>query len=162
MDKIIEAITGRLAEQVPELTWIDTDLGQLAFEEPPVDYPCALIDVSNIDYSSYQQNTQKALVEIDINLAFTVFSQSDFTAPEHIKEQAAEHYKIVRKVYQALQGFETPNFSKLNRTSLKRQKNTYPRHFTMSFQTAYTDYCATPQYRQMELKPIIEVNPVMN
>lgn len=139
MDKIITAIMNRLSEQVPALAWIDVDLGQLSFDAPPVDYPCALIDVANVEYSGAGRNVQMAITTVNINLAFTVLSPSDHTAPEVLREQAMEHYRTISEVYQALQGYGTVDFAPLNRTTLTRQKNTYPRHFTMTFRTQAMD-----------------------
>ena len=50
MKQIFLSIQNRLAE-IEELSYIDKDWGQLQYEQPPVQWPCALIDVANIDYT---------------------------------------------------------------------------------------------------------------
>ncbi|MEG2495589.1 MAG: hypothetical protein RSB32_07830, partial [Mucinivorans sp.] len=66
MEELIHATMSRLAEQVPELRFIDVDLEQLRLEQPPVDFPCALIDVSRIEYSSNGQRQQQAEVDMSV------------------------------------------------------------------------------------------------
>ena len=50
MKHIFLQIQEKLGE-VSALKYIDKDWNQLKFEQPPVKWPCALIDVKNINYS---------------------------------------------------------------------------------------------------------------
>lgn len=137
MKELITAISERLASQVPELQFIDINLGQLQLETPPVDFPCALIDISNVDYSSCTGTRQIANVDISVTLAFKVYAPSDINSDQ--RSEAMQHYDLINKVAKALHGYGSPLFSKLTRTSLQRQNQTYPRHFTMNFKTSYTE-----------------------
>lgn len=139
MEAIIEAIMNRLADKVPELNFIDIDLEQLQLSAPPVDFPCALIDVATIDYSSNSGNSQQALATINVTLGFNILSVSDANAPATTRAQSMAHYKIIEKVAEALHGFGTQEFSSLQRIKLQRRANTYPRHYVMSFQTQFTE-----------------------
>lgn len=135
----------RLAEKVPALRWIDIDLGQLQFENPPIDYPAALIDIQGVDYSNAGGNTQIAQTTVAINLAFKVHGPSNHLAPESQRVAAMKHYDVVTDVYEALQGYATEEFSPLTRLSLQRQASTWPRHYTMVFRTQGVDRSAVKQ-----------------
>lgn len=129
----------RLAEQVPELRFIDVDLEQLRLEQPPVDFPCALIDVSRIEYSSNGQRQQQAEVDMSVTLGFKVLTPESFHVEKECKAQAMQHYAIIDKVAQALHGFAGATFARLDRVSITRNANTYPRHYTLHFRTQYTE-----------------------
>ena len=47
---ILLAVQQRLADQVPELAYIDKNWGQLDYEAPPVKWPCALLDIDEITH----------------------------------------------------------------------------------------------------------------
>ena len=51
MKEVFKDIQQRL-QTIPEFRYIGEDWGQLNFEQPPVDWPCALIDLGNVDFSS--------------------------------------------------------------------------------------------------------------
>lgn len=136
MKQIITAIADRLAAQVPELRFIDIDLEQLGNENPPVDFPCALIDVSSIDFDG--STTQTAVADINVTIGFNVLTPSSQHSVE-CREQAMAHYDIIDKIAEALHGFETEGFSKLTRTALRRRATTYPRHYVMSFRTSFSE-----------------------
>ena len=51
MKEIIQAIQQELAASVPGLRYIDRDWEQLRYEQPPVKFPCALIEIKSIEYS---------------------------------------------------------------------------------------------------------------
>ena len=58
MEEILKKVMQRLREEVPELKWIDLNIGQMMMENPPVDYPCALIDVPRTEYSDASAGMQ--------------------------------------------------------------------------------------------------------
>lgn len=136
MKQIITAIADRLAAEVPELRFIDVDLEQLGNENPPVDFPCALVDVASIDYEG--ASTQTAEAEINITVGFNVLAPSSHHSAE-CRDAAMAHYDILDKIAEALHGFEGEGFSRLNRTALRRKSTTYPRHYVVSFRTSYIE-----------------------
>lgn len=140
MEKLIESIFERLRNEVPELRFIDIDLGQLQLEQPPIDWPCALVDVANVDYKG--GNMQTAETVLNITLGFLVYGPSNTGAAPELRQQAMQHYEIVRKVAETLHGFSPAGFAPLNRVSLVRGNETYPRHFTLSFRTQHTERIA--------------------
>ena len=68
MKHIFLQIQEKLGE-VSALKYIDKDWNQLKFEQPPVKWPCALIDVTNISYSQMGQLWQMAEADVEITVA---------------------------------------------------------------------------------------------
>lgn len=64
MKQLIIDIQNRLAS-LPELKYIDIDWGQIDYyDQPPVKYPCALIEIRQADYSNEGQHVQYGTVII--------------------------------------------------------------------------------------------------
>lgn len=137
MENLITSIFDRLTAEVPELLFIDVDLGQLRMGNPPVAFPCALVDIANIEYRGGRMQTAETTV--NVTLAFAVYGASTVGADATLRAEAMAHYAIIRKVAAALCGFRPENCAPLLRESLTRGNETYPRHFTMSFKTQHTE-----------------------
>lgn len=137
MTEILNAIFDRLQSEVPELNFIDIDLEQLQLEPPPVDFPCALVDISEIEYNSGGRGIQTAQVDISVRLGFSLFTTSDANSEQ--RYTAMEHYDIVAKVAKALHGYSTEAFTPLVRTKLVRNPNTYPRTYSLMFKTSFKE-----------------------
>lgn len=156
MKIIFEAVMNRLKEQVPELAWIDVNLGQLELENPPVDYPCALVDIPTINYENLGNRAQIGQVNVEIELYFQVATPSNMATPLDLRVQAAEHFTIVNKVYVALEGFAQDHFGCLNRRQFTRNKKIAPRGFVLDFVCTTTDTSACPVYTPVFANPILK------
>jgi hypothetical protein len=109
--KLFTALQARIKSQVPEIIWIDHDLGQLeAFdgERPPVEWPCLLIDFIETPFTQ-MQGYQDGDVSIQLRLAFNQYQQTHSDVPEYVKEQALQYYEIEHKVHLALQAWTASN-----------------------------------------------------
>lgn len=144
MKELITAVMERLKEQVPELRWIDINLGQMATENPPVDYPCALVDVPRGDYSDASSGMQLGRLMLEVELYFIVRTPSSMATPEPIRAQAFAHFDVAEKVYLALQGFSGDTFTRLTRKRTEKDKEYYPRPFRLLFECGVKDVSAMP------------------
>ena len=138
MEQIIKSILKKLQE-VEELKFIDVNFGQLALENPAVDFPCALIDVEHIDYSSIKGGYQIAEASIDITLAFKIYAPTSVGTPKEQQKLGLQHYKIIKKVSSLLHNWEEASFSRLCRTSIKRNDKDSPVSYTLNFKCQYTE-----------------------
>lgn len=134
MREIVEAVMLRLKEQVPELRWIDINLGQMNTETPPVDYPCALVDVGGINYQGLTKTTSRGTVRVEVELFFVVRTPTNMSAPISMRETAFDTFDIVKKVDFALHGLETDEFYPMKRVSVGRNKQYYPRSFILTYE----------------------------
>lgn len=67
--EILLNVQERLGTAVPGLEYIDKDWGQLSYEKPAVKYPCALLDVKNINYSQEGRGRQMADTQLTVTVA---------------------------------------------------------------------------------------------
>ncbi len=126
------AIMNRIKELVPEINWIDFDLGQLeAFDgdRPPVDWPCLLIDFNNTEFQP-MQGYQDGNMNILLRLAFDQYHQTHSGTPDPVMEQALRQFEIEHKLHQALQawygdGLLVNPMIRVNAASEKRQDDNF-------------------------------------
>lgn len=150
MNTIIKSIQRKLKIAVPELRWIDQDFGQLELEHPPVNFPCALIDVPQVNWSNSSRLEQQGETTINIRVAFRVYDRSNMHAPTNLSERAEEHFKVLKKINICLHGTEDTeaNYSSLCRTQTIRGKSIDPRIYTLAYSTTLfsnREYKETPK-----------------
>lgn len=140
MHTILTDIQNRLTEKVPALRYVDEDWGQLEYEQPPVQFPCALIDIDGFDYSQAGSLEQLGQGAVYVRIADLRLSNTSAQAPEYQKQQAAVLFKVMDDVRKALHGFSGGNYTKLIRTSFKRvrRKDTL-REYIFTFTTSYQE-----------------------
>ena len=118
MKNIFLAIQNRLSE-IPALKYIDKDWGQLQYEQPPVKWPCALIDVANIDFKQLGRGCQQGEADITVTVANIRLVRSSSKAP--MRGNAYATIDLLEEIHQALQLFsDGRHFSPLMRTNLQR------------------------------------------
>jgi hypothetical protein len=141
MKNIVLSVQQQLISEVPELLYIDKDWGQLNYEQPPVKFPCALIDISSADYTQFSASKQqraKAVIEITVvnrNLVPTSASSSR-------KEDGYKIFDIIEKIHGALQRFydDDKSFTPLVRTGFAKQRTEAAAEvYVMYYQTTYTE-----------------------
>ncbi|NCB82979.1 MAG: hypothetical protein EOM44_00545 [Bacteroidia bacterium] len=125
MKVIYSALIARLKEKVPSLKWIDWDTAQLETqaERPAVRFPCALISIGITSARDIVETSQYCEANISIRLAFDPMERTNSEAPPEAREQALQPYDVIADTYAALQGFETPHFHALSRTSQAKENN---------------------------------------
>ena len=98
MEEIFIAIMERIAEKMPELSYIDEDYGQLeaGAEEDhyPVTFPCVLIGNAESDWNDLGYGVQKSESLITIRLAIDCYDDTHYTSgltgvPVHGRDQPA-------------------------------------------------------------------------
>nr|WP_314287047.1 hypothetical protein [uncultured Capnocytophaga sp.] len=129
MKALLEKIQQKVSE-IAELKYIDENWGQLDYYSPnmPVQYPCALIDVQQVQFTNLGKDiTKKPLqrqigtVQIKITVANMRLSNSSMQAPRRQKEEVWAIWGIIEKIHQQLHGVSLlPNISPLIRISQNR------------------------------------------
>tara|TARA_R100000306_G_scaffold62377_2_gene69152 strand:- start:1312 stop:1761 length:450 start_codon:yes stop_codon:yes gene_type:complete len=130
MKEIIQNIQTKLAA-VPGLNYVDEDWGQLDYysPNPPVKWPCSLIDITGASFADKGWNRQnntypqtgEALVSITVaNLKLT---NTSGRAPQSQKNAGWSIWDLIQEVHEAVQGFRpVPNCGALIRRGLRRTK----------------------------------------
>lgn len=144
MDKeIYLAVANRLKSQVPELKWIDWDYGQLNDEQPPINYPAALIDIGYDDCRNIEEGeaatTQRVSATISVKLIFKPAGNSFIGAAADNIMAALAPLDTVQAVHAALQGWKEPGvFAGLARSRGNSQPNrTKLKVYLVRYQTAF-------------------------
>ena len=118
MKNIFLSIQDRLSE-IPALKYIDKDWGQLQYENPPVKWPCALLDVANADFQQLGRGFQQANADITVTVANMNLVRSSAKAP--MRGNAYATIDLLEEIHQALQLFtDGRHFSPLMRTNLQK------------------------------------------
>ena len=140
LGKILNDIQSRLMEKVPAIRYVDEDWGQLEYDQPPVQFPCALIDVDGFDFRQLGVLEQKGEGAIYVRIADMRLSNTSGQAPDNQKQQSAELHAILHDVFKALHGFTAGDYSAMIRQSIKRVRRTDTmREYLMTFATAYRE-----------------------
>ena len=104
---------------VSELKHIDKNWGQLLYEKPPVKFPCALLDVAEIDYSQLGNLAQTADdVAVEIIIANFRLTPSSGKAPR--KHNSYAVFDIIKDIHEILHGWTNGEFQPLIRVKLKK------------------------------------------
>ncbi len=116
MKIILQNIQNRLST-VSELRYIDEDWGQLDYysQNMPVQWPCCLIDISDIAFSNIGVdrtktpiNRQMAKVMAKITLANVKYGNTSLQAPQTQKDESWMIWELAQKIHEKLHGFK-PN-----------------------------------------------------
>lgn len=118
MKEILIAIQEHININVPELKYIDKDWGQLQHDNPPVKFPCALLDFSNITFSQLGQLHQLADANIEIIIANLRLINSSLKNPK--RNESYTVFDIIEHVHQTIHGWTDGTFSQLIRTNIQK------------------------------------------
>lgn len=139
MKQIFLAIQDRLADQVPALQYIDKNWGQLNLPQPPVKWPCCLIDLDSIDYSQATDRCRLAEASISLIVADQHTVRSSAKAPS--KSNAFDILDVLEAVIEALEGYRVPDTTQaLTRTRLQKTYSDQSYDvYTLTFTTAWIE-----------------------
>jgi len=133
MKQLLEAVMAKLEWDVPQLQWIDMNVGQMYADDPPVHYPCALVDISQIRYANLTASMQTCEVYVEVTLHFAPLNLNGIGTPSPVSVTSLEQYEVAESLYKALHGVALGSFSPLSCIEMIREKEEYPRHITFTF-----------------------------
>lgn len=121
--KLLQQIKNRIIDQVPEIRYINQELGQLEEARPPVTYPCVLIDMDEFEFTE-AGNEPKQMADgfVVIRLALPSYSSSSNLAPDAVFEKAMDYYELEYKMYSALHNWAPTGFSRMLRKKTSTEK----------------------------------------
>lgn len=157
------AIIERITAEVPEIRYIDLDLGQLENYEirPAVAWPCMLIDLDESKYSDAGSKLhQLADCMITIRLGVVKYTDSNNLTPTNIRPNALKYFELENKVFKALHGWAAPGFNRLLRVGGGTEKRDDDIRVRVSrYSYTFTDTTAEP-VRQSVPRPDPSINNV--
>lgn len=153
MKQIFLTIQNKLAE-ITNLRYIDKDWGQLQYENPPVQWPCALVDVTNVDYTQQGRGTQLGNALICITIGNVNPVPSSGNAPNRADSYAT--IDLLNEIHQKLQLLsDGSTFQPLMRTNLlKAAANGSYEVYQMTYKTAFLVQKNETGKQQVTINPL--------
>jgi hypothetical protein len=107
MQQIITNLTGHLQATCPSLKYISADWGQLDYysDNPPVKWPCALIDIAQAQYSNNGELEQHGIYTLLVRIAALPLGNVSAATPAAMQQQATAWWLLPAEVHLALQGY---------------------------------------------------------
>lgn len=68
MQTLINSIIARISE-LTDFRYVARNWNQLSYEQPPVQFPCALVDITSINYSQLAHGSYRADATITVTIA---------------------------------------------------------------------------------------------
>ncbi len=156
MKQIFLNIQDRLSTMVPALRYIDKNWGQLNIPQPPVQWPCCLIDLDSIDYTQAAHLDRLAEATIILTVATQHTVRSSAKAPS--KADAYDILDVLESVIEALEGYRVPDTTQaLTRTRLQKTYSDQSYDvYTLTFTTAWVEQ-VTEEGETVQASPSINI-----
>jgi len=140
---IFLAIQQRIQTELPDIAYIDQNLGQLkSTTRPPVAWPCVLVDFEDFKFDNLGGNVQTAVGTVLLQLGFAPYSGSSQVTPAPYIQQAIGYYETEFALHGVLQGWTpvTDVTGSLARTSVATQvRNDHYRVRELRYSLAFED-----------------------
>lgn len=102
---IIKDLQGMLSRALPQVKYIDKDWGQLTMEQPPVGWPCILIDIEDVDIRQLTDGNEHAKATVVLTVANKRTNSSSAHAPRVAKEKSMETIDLTDDIHHLVQGY---------------------------------------------------------
>lgn len=148
--QILLDLQKRISKELPEIQFIDQDLGQLGQVDdngrPPLAYPAVLIDFPNSDFSELAGSAQLGNVQISFQLIFDNYNSTWHKSPAKVVSKGLDYLNTEQKLVNCLNGWSEDYFTPLIRTNVRSQNNNDIglRVRMLTFSTSYEDYSTYP------------------
>lgn len=121
---------------------VDENWGQLTFEQPPVGWPCALVDVEEVTYTSPSRGSQRGEGCIAVTIADMMLS----ALPNHATQvKRTPPLVLLDRVARNLNGKSTGSYSALVRSKMKKLPQVDAvRIYELTFRFAFTEDMTPP------------------
>lgn len=165
---MIKAIYKHIAsciEQVPEIRWVDIDLGQLDMVPPPVSWPCVLISFTESEHLDLLQKYQQGLYVVELRVGFRLRERTHTKAAQVYRDEALAHLVTLDRLHKALHHTSAPCITQVRRTAIENTLRGDYRVYIMRYAVVAYDGPDDPEYKVWKdydpgpegLEPCIEV-----
>lgn len=146
MEEIFIAIMEQIAREMPELSLIDEDYGQLEMganeDHYPVTFPCVLIGNTDSVWHDLGYGAQNSESFVTVRLAIDCYHDTSYASGTY--DKVREHQQLAGKLYKVLQCLECSE----NASPLVREKSrdyalpSYVKVYEMTFSFTLHDESA--------------------
>ncbi len=117
MRTLYNDITAVIEKEMPEIKWVDFDMGQLDIQEnPPVQFPCILLDFAYPQNQSIKK-TDRMEIEINLKAGFYVIGQTNTAAPVLQRQDPMIYINVFERIIKRFSGFKTEDYAKFTLVS---------------------------------------------
>ena len=102
---IIKDIQDMLSHELPNVKYIDKDWGQLGMEQPPVGWPCILIDIEQVEIRPLNDGNEKHKATVVLTVANKRKNSSSAHAPSASKEKSMETIDLTDDIHDLVQHY---------------------------------------------------------
>lgn len=119
MEQLFNIIINRIKNQLPELSLVDEDYGQLEAgieeESYPVTFPCALVGNLEANWTNVGIGVQKGQVDFSVRLAIDCYDDTHYGSGT--EDKVADRLQMANRLYTAMQCLRPFHYiSPINRT----------------------------------------------
>ena len=151
-------IQDRLKQEIPAL-WTDKDWGQFQHPQPPVKFPCALLDIELATFSDLEHGSQMSDVNVTLTVAHQRLKPTSVTAPN--KEDGYFLLGMLESIHKALQMYHGEWYAPLIRKSLRKiYVDNTSEVYAVTYGTAFASIFETGETRRKPTGVKVAVNPV--
>ena len=121
MERLLEALINLFGQQMPELSTIDEDYGQLEMinqenrDTYPLTYPAVLIDAPDVTWENIASLSQKGVATIRVKLIIDCYDDTHYGSDT--TSRIAERAALRAKVHKLLQGYRVEGVTELIRSN---------------------------------------------
>lgn len=102
--KLFEKIITKIETDVTSVRFIDLDWNQLDFENPPITYPCVLIDFPDTQFAQ-MQGYQEGTAIVRLKIIYRSFTATSNITPDANREAALAFFELEQDIYEAFQAW---------------------------------------------------------
>lgn len=132
------------------IKYINEDWGQLDYyQQPPVLFPCVLLECEEVDYTTQTGKHQQAIGVISVRVAdYRVIQQSNVRANNTGGDRYG-YFELLSQIHAVLQGLSGVTFTALDRRNMRRvRRDDAIREMILSYRFTFRDStAATPLQR---------------
>ena len=155
MKDILIDIQNRLKSEISALKYIDEDWGQLSMVNPPVKFPCALIDISGFQFTQDGNKQQEGLGSIYVTVADIRLTNSSAKAPANQKTAAFKIFDLIDSIHHILHGYTGGDYSSLIRTNVgKVARNDQVKEYKITYTVGYKEASTNAPITNVPTPPI--------
>jgi len=158
MDILYKNLVDNYKTNIPEVKWIDLEHGQIdAFDKNyPVHFPAIFIDFENIQWKNVGRQVQVGDVNINLRIAFKIWSDTNNLTPDNIFNDSMNVLKLLNKIHKYTQAFSGEHFNRLDRISTTTKKrNDGLKVYNIKYKTNMRDAWAKPDNTQTQIEKLI-------
>ena len=157
MKQLISDIKARLSEKVTALRYIDEDWGQLDYyaSDAPVKWPCALITVTQAQWSNKGRLTQTGIADVSIRFADLKLSNTNPKASDSQRAAANNIFDVMTDSFASLHGWTADSANGPFTRTLTRKVNREDgiREFEVIYSVQLHDENAKPKTFAFAMTP---------